>query len=640
MRCNSNRMKKVYRKEVMFCKLTTVFICGILWAALFGQDPGTDSLIFRLKGSEGKARLDLLTELAMRSSKTNPGASLEYAREALNVARELDDPLLLANALNGMAIIYFYLGDQDQSLNFLLPSIEAMKQAYENDTANPELPYRLAVFSSNAGNVYKGKGQFDKALEQFLLAEANLEKLLARDPDNMRILSMLITCLNNKALLLQDLQEKEKAKTILQEALKRSRYLHFQQGIAMCLNNLGLIGIEQGSYQEAMAIYTEALRINQQLNDSIAIAGTYNNLGLISEKSGASQEALTYYQSSLEISQHLKYLFGVANTSVNIGKIFTALHQPDSAERYLVRGLEAAKHGDMIQLQQQSHQYLTELYQMKGQYRKALKSLQEYTAIRDSMYNLERAKLIADMEAKYETEKKERANEILRKEIDLHKTTKQLLVVVDFALVIVVALLVILSRYKSRILKQKTVLYAQELRMQTLEMEKQEIERKHLEDQVFASQEINRLQRTKLDAQNRKLAAFAIQVTAKNQILRDIISELDRVSSSGNQNQEDRYRQIRQTVKENLNLDTEWEQFKLHFEEVHPDFFIRLNETYPNLTPGEQKICAYYRINLDTSEIARILNITPAAVQKSRHRLRKKLGIDSGTDLAAFMLKF
>jgi DNA-binding NarL/FixJ family response regulator len=176
--------------------------------------------------------------------------------------------------------------------------------------------------------------------------------------------------------------------------------------------------------------------------------------------------------------------------------------------------------------------------------------------------------------------------------------------------------------------------------MQTLEIEKKEIERKHLDDQVFVGQEINRLQRIKLDEQNRKLATSAIQVTVKNRMLQDIIGELGRCYTSGNQDQEDCVRQIRRTVRANLNLDKEWEQFKLHFEEVHPDFFIRLNESFPGLTPGEQKICAYYRINLGTHEIAQILNVTPAAVQKSRHRLRKKLGIDSKTDLCTFMFRF
>ncbi|MBN1198548.1 MAG: hypothetical protein JXA23_04280, partial [Bacteroidales bacterium] len=196
------------------------------------------------------------------------------------------------------------------------------------------------------------------------------------------------------------------------------------------------------------------------------------------------------------------------------------------------------------------------------------------------------------------------------------------------------------ARYKSRLLKQKTVLFEQEQKMQQLEIDKKEVERQHFEDQVFAEQEINRLQRVKLDEQNRKLAASALHVTAKNQILDTILQEIDQEKKSGEVDPEACFKRIQRTVKSNLNLDRDWEQFKRHFEEVHPDFFIRLNEQYPELTPGEQKICAYYRINLGTNEIAQILNVTIGGVQKSRHRLRKKLGIDSETDMAEFMLRF
>jgi len=244
------------------------------------------------------------------------------------------------------------------------------------------------------------------------------------------------------------------------------------------------------------------------------------------------------------------------------------------------------------------------------------------------------------METNYETEKKVRENELLKKDISLKKSTQQLLIVALSALIAGVLLLIVLARYKSRMLKQKTALFEQENKLQQLELDKKEVERKRFEDQVFAEQEINRLQKIKLEEQNRKLAASALQVMDKNQILASILEEIDLAKKSGVTDIDSCFGRIHQKVKSNLNLDKDWEQFKRHFEEVHPDFFSRLNETFPELTSGEQKICAYYRINLSTNEIAKILNVTIAGVQKGRHRLRKKFGLDSETDMAEFMLRF
>ncbi len=612
----------------------------LLVCPVFTQSALNDSLNQELKRLEGKERCDLLCRLAQQSSKIDPASSLGYAREAVALAQNLDDPLLLSNALNGLAIAYYYLGDSRQSLSFLMQSIDQLQVARRQDTSNLELLYRMALLSSNAGNVYKNLGQLDQSLEIFLRSEGFLDELMIKDPGNQRYLSQYISCMNNKALVYQDLREIEKAETALNEALTLSREMNFEKGMAMCLNNLGLIEIGKRAYEKALTIYTEALQINLQLQDSIAIAGTYNNFGLIHEETNSFRDALKYYKSSLNISDRLKYLFGSSNTSLNIGKIYGILHQFDSAEVYFDQGLIAAKKGDMLQLQQKGYQQMAEMFLAKKHYQKAFLAYREYSTIKDSIFTIERSKQIADMETKYETEKKVRENELLRKDLELRKTTQRLLFVALSAMIFVVFLLVMLARYKSRMLKQKTVLFEQEQKMQLLEVDKKELERQHFEDQVFAEKEINRLQQIKLEEQNRKLAAFALHVTTKNQILSGILEEISQAKKAGVVDPDACFRRIQQTVKSNLNLDKDWEQFKRHFTEVHPDFFIRLNEQYPTLTPGEQKICAYYRINMGTNEIAQILNVTIAGVQKSRHRLRKKLGIDSETDMADYMMRF
>ena len=619
--------------------LQVIFLC-MMWSTFFGQDSIRDRLHHALDSSVNKDRVVILLSLAQHESISDPVAALEYVQQALSLARELEDPLLLANALNGTAIIYYYLGDQNQSLKYLLQSIDQMKIARLQDTANLELLFRIAIFSSNAGNVYKGLGQLDHALGAFLQSEDYLTGLMKKDQKNPRYLSTYIVCLNNKALVYRDLGETGKAESNLNQALKLSRERDYPEGIAMCLNNLGLIEIERKSYIAARDVYTEALQINQRLRDSIAIAGTYNNLGLIYESTGSFGNALEYYKSSLLISERLRYLFGVSNTSINIGKIYTELRQFDRAKTYLEQGLTTAKQGDILHLQQQCYQQLSEMYRISGQYHKALYAYQDYSTIKDSVFNIERSKQIAEMETKYETEKKVQENEALRKDIALRKTTQRLLFVAVSGLVVVVILLFIVIRYKTRFLKQKTILFNHEQRMQRLELEKKEIERKHFEDQVFAEQEINRLQQNKLEQQNRKLATSALQITAKNQILLAILHETERIKRSGDQDAQTFFRSVKQIVSSNLNLDKDWEHFKRHFEEVHPDFFVRLNNRYPDLTSGEQKICAYHRINLGTHEIAQILNITKAGVQKSRHRIRKKMGLDSETDMAEFMLRF
>ncbi len=79
------------------------------------------------------------------------------------------------------------------------------------------------------------------------------------------------------------------------------------------------------------------------------------------------------------------------------------------------------------------------------------------------------------------------------------------------------------------------------------------------------------------------------------------------------------------------------ELFETYFDEVHEDFFQRLSEKFPALTPREQKLCAYIKMNISTKEIATLQNISSRGVEIGRYRLRKKLGLDRDTNLTTFI---
>ena len=97
-------------------------------------------------------------------------------------------------------------------------------------------------------------------------------------------------------------------------------------------------------------------------------------------------------------------------------------------------------------------------------------------------------------------------------------------------------------------------------------------------------------------------------------------------------------KKIIQEINSNINLDDDWDDFKMHFEEVNNDFFSKLQGQFPKLTKNDYKLCAYMRMNLSSKEIAQILNITLSAVSKSRNRLRKKMDLDSSVKLTQFMM--
>jgi len=87
-----------------------------------------------------------------------------------------------------------------------------------------------------------------------------------------------------------------------------------------------------------------------------------------------------------------------------------------------------------------------------------------------------------------------------------------------------------------------------------------------------------------------------------------------------------------------LNVDnTVWNEFEVRFQQVHRDFYQKLTERYPDLTPNEIKICAFLKLNMTTKDISAITFQTVKSIQVARNRLRKKMGIDREENLIALL---
>lgn len=71
----------------------------------------------------------------------------------------------------------------------------------------------------------------------------------------------------------------------------------------------------------------------------------------------------------------------------------------------------------------------------------------------------------------------------------------------------------------------------------------------------------------------------------------------------------------------------DWLNFKKLFTRVHSDFFIRLNEKFPNLTQAEIRLLALSKLGLSVNEKANMLGISPDSVRRAKQRLVKKTGL-------------
>ncbi len=140
---------------------------------------------------------------------------------------------------------------------------------------------------------------------------------------------------------------------------------------------------------------------------------------------------------------------------------------------------------------------------------------------------------------------------------------------------------------------------------------------------------------------NKELATTTMHLYKRGRLLGKIKDDLSEgIGSLKHQEDKAAFKKLIKLLAEEEKQDQDWEQFAIHFDQVHNNFLNKIKKTYPGLTPGDLKICAYLKMNLSSKEIAQLLNISLKGVEIGRYRLRKKIGISQETNLIDFILQF
>lgn len=140
---------------------------------------------------------------------------------------------------------------------------------------------------------------------------------------------------------------------------------------------------------------------------------------------------------------------------------------------------------------------------------------------------------------------------------------------------------------------------------------------------------------------SRKLADTTINLVRKNETLMKINEEL-----IGAKKEKDtaklskKLQQLNRLVEGHIANEEDWQIFEETFNQLHDQFFKRLKEKFPELTPGDFRLAAYLKMNLSSKEIAPLLNISLRGVENKRYRLRRKLGLPAEDNLVEFFMQF
>jgi len=143
-----------------------------------------------------------------------------------------------------------------------------------------------------------------------------------------------------------------------------------------------------------------------------------------------------------------------------------------------------------------------------------------------------------------------------------------------------------------------------------------------------------------LSSKSRELANSAMNIVYKNELLQKISHEMTQLKdSSGKRLSEDQLRKIQKVIDDGMSDERDWNLFESSFNEAHESFFKKLKAQHPDLVPNDLKLCAYLRMNMNSKEMASLLNISLRGVEIRRYRLRKKLNLEHDKNLVEFLME-
>ncbi len=458
----------------------------------------------------------------------------------------------------------------------------------------------------------------------------------------------------DRGILLCEQGNLEEGMHLFEQALKYYEKAGNDQAVSSALLNIGVVMKISGEYEKALGYITRSTEMEEVRQRKTELVVRYFNLADLFMEMGRNDlakkyaeklEAIAgeigskpflaegdflmgkYYFAGNDFPNAVRYLLraetnaGItshkplsANISLWLAKARMKEGKPAMASEFAWKAFESAGEMNLLPIQKEAAALMAEAQKERGNPAEALKWLQTSIAISDSLDRISRNQEVRRIEARYNFEKKEKENELLRNRASLQEQrirNRTIATVASVAGVLLSLVIIILLVKRSR-----------------------DAHKLHRQQQMLNLQHLEALE-LEIDGKNRELTSKTMFLNQKNDQINRLIRRLQEIRDNSDNSSEE----IVSIVNE-LRADapqSSWKEFEVQFLQVHPGFYQRLYERHPELTSYEQRICAFLRMNLNTKEISAITGRSAKSIEVTRSRIRQKLNLKRDDNLSSFL---
>lgn len=406
-----------------------------------------DSIIKNIDAvKEPLEKIKILTSTAGKNRYTKPTFTL--LKKALFIAKEQNEPLLLAHSNYAIGNYYYYSSQTDSSLAYL-------KKAEEFAINSEDPILKTQILATKAG-LYSKQGDIILAISTNIEANKlldNIDTLKFSKEDKIKFHGQRLVLNNALANLYNKTEDFKKAITYYDKAYKSALKLGSNANASIILGNKGDLLIKMGQPKKAISVLQESKKMKQESGLPLRFIGT-SHLNLASAYSQLKEydKALKYYDTAYTIFIEKKNQDGLMRVTTNRGVLYNKINLPELALLDCTKGKKIAEEINDTEFIYQSCNCLYFANKKLGNFTEALKNHEQYTAVKDSLFNEKNIRKITQVGMQYEFDKKEAQQNL---KIEKEKQSKNLIL----AGLIVSGLILIglFIFFKKRIKYQKTI---------------------------------------------------------------------------------------------------------------------------------------------------------------------------------------
>ncbi len=434
-----------------------VLVLSMCSFAAFGGT--TDSLLRLLSAAKtDTAKISLLFQIEEEYVKRNADSAMYYLKQCRVLMDKTNDTTNEFQYYLECVLIYHTKADYTTALHYCNKTIDVAKK---NGNKQQEARAYRALF-----NIYHNLRQFDLAIK-YSIYSTHLSESIG-DTLNIAI------NYGNLCWLYIDISQYQKAIYYGLKGIEAGKKYNDVRGLLISLNNTALAYWDINNCQKAIDLFKEQLILAQKENIPRSVHKALSNLCLLYAQLGDKDNVLKYaklyndYVTNNNIAlnrrdQSFKYLI---NANVELYE-----NNLQETERLAKEGIKIAEEDSITQALLPLYQLAANVKYAQHDYQMGSYYLSKWDSVDQSQMEEELSVLSMDLEAKYQSQKKE--NEILKQQQQLHQRN----IWIGF-LIGSVVLLSILSFLVYRYFKQRNFLLEkekiiQQQRISELEKEKQ-----------------------------------------------------------------------------------------------------------------------------------------------------------------------